>query len=220
MDISSTTTATTATTGGGNAAASRLTSDMTMFLKLLTTQMQNQDPLNPMDTSEYTQQLVQFSQVEQSIAQNRNLEAILARLDGQEMIGAAALVGSTGTFDSATAGLTEGGSASWRYAADGASLPLTATILDAAGAVVATRSIDSREGVFSWDGTRADGSTAAAGSYTLAIAAADGNGGRIVPDIAARGRITEAVTTAGGTLLRAGGIDYPLASLTGTGSGE
>ncbi|CAA9508557.1 MAG: Flagellar basal-body rod modification protein FlgD [uncultured Sphingomonas sp.] len=42
--------------------------DFTMFLKLLTTQMQNQDPLSPMDTSQYTQQLVQYSQVEQSIS--------------------------------------------------------------------------------------------------------------------------------------------------------
>lgn len=48
-------------------ALSKLATDSTMFLKLLTTQMQNQDPLDPMDTSEYTAQLVQFSQVEQSI---------------------------------------------------------------------------------------------------------------------------------------------------------
>ena len=52
-----------------------------MFLKLLTTQMQNQDPLSPMDTSQYTQQLVQYSQVEQSIQQNSTLKDILSSLD-------------------------------------------------------------------------------------------------------------------------------------------
>lgn len=62
-----------------NPAAARL-GDFDMFLKLLTTQMQHQDPLSPMDTAQYTQQLVQYSQVEQSIQQTALLKEILARL--------------------------------------------------------------------------------------------------------------------------------------------
>ncbi|WPR54578.1 flagellar hook capping FlgD N-terminal domain-containing protein [Streptomyces sp. S399] len=57
--------------------------DFNMFLKLLTTQMQNQDPLSPMDTSQYTQQLVQYSQVEQSVQQNTTLNSILSNLSNQ-----------------------------------------------------------------------------------------------------------------------------------------
>ena len=50
--------------GAGGAAGAELNANFDMFLKLLTTQMQNQDPLDPMETSEYTQQLTQYSQVE------------------------------------------------------------------------------------------------------------------------------------------------------------
>lgn len=58
-----------------------ITGDFDMFLKLLTTQMQHQDPLNPMNSAEYTQQLVQFSGVEQQIEQVALLKQILAKLD-------------------------------------------------------------------------------------------------------------------------------------------
>lgn len=67
-------------TPGAQPAARTLTGDYDMFLKLLTTQMQNQDPLDPMDSSEYTQQLVQFSAVEQQIEQTGLLREILAKL--------------------------------------------------------------------------------------------------------------------------------------------
>ncbi|WP_275426750.1 flagellar hook capping FlgD N-terminal domain-containing protein, partial [Enterobacter hormaechei] len=62
-----------------------LNGDFTMFLKLLTTQMQNQDPLSPMDTTQYTQQLVQYSQVEQSMAQTTTLKSILSALGTQNL---------------------------------------------------------------------------------------------------------------------------------------
>ena len=59
------------------ASLSKLTEDLDNFLTLLTAQLQHQDPLEPLDTHEFTNQLVQFSSVEQSIQQNKNLESII-----------------------------------------------------------------------------------------------------------------------------------------------
>jgi flagellar basal-body rod modification protein FlgD len=76
--------ATTAKTTGSSATTStaassaKLTQDYNSFLKLLTTQMQNQDPLSPMESTEFTNQLVQFSQVEQQISQNTKLDKLVS----------------------------------------------------------------------------------------------------------------------------------------------
>src|SRR3954452_2810695 len=71
---SSSTSDTTATT---KTASNKLSQDYTTFLKLLTTQLQNQDPMSPMDSSQFTNQLVQYSQVEQQIGQNDKLEKLV-----------------------------------------------------------------------------------------------------------------------------------------------
>src|SRR5580693_2380500 len=75
----STSTSTTPTTGSSAASAQKqLSSNFDTFLTLLTTQLQNQDPLSPMDSSQFTQQLVEFSQVEQQINSNQNLESLIS----------------------------------------------------------------------------------------------------------------------------------------------
>ena len=58
-------------------ADARLATTLGDFLLLLTTQLKNQDPLEPMDSGEFTSQLVQFASVEQQISQNRNLEELI-----------------------------------------------------------------------------------------------------------------------------------------------
>ena len=194
----------------------KLASDMTMFLKLLTTQMQNQDPLDPMDTSEYTQQLVQFSQVEQSIQQNKTLTDILDRLSGQDLISASSLVGKGATFDSPLAGLRDGEPARWTY--DAASTPekMVATITDSAGKKVATIPLDQPGGAIAWDGTRTSGGTAPAGVYTLSISASDSNGRAIPVTIKANAMIDEATIDGDEVVLRGNGASYSFAALSGT----
>jgi flagellar basal-body rod modification protein FlgD len=78
-----TTASTTKTTGSSattstEASSAKLTQSYDSFLKLLTTQLQNQDPLSPMESSEFTNQLVQFSQVEQQISQNTKLDKLVS----------------------------------------------------------------------------------------------------------------------------------------------
>src|ERR1700734_3492026 len=63
----------------GNSAMDQLSGNFDTFLQLLTTQLQNQDPLDPMDSNQFTQQLVEFSQVEQQINTNTNLQTLITQ---------------------------------------------------------------------------------------------------------------------------------------------
>ena len=160
-------------------ALAKLSSDTSMFLKLLTTQMQNQDPLDPMDTSAYTQQLVQFSQVEQSIQQSQSLKDILNTLKTRDLTDAASLIGRSASLDTPVAGLRDGTPASWHYATDRPAARVIATVSDADGTTVATRTLDASAGDFVWDGRDANGNRVPAGAYSLTISATDAAGSRI-----------------------------------------
>ena len=76
-DLSSIITSVNSGVSKGTNAAQTLSADMDTFLTLLTTQLQYQDPLDPMDASEYTNQLVQYSNVEQAIQTNTKLDNLL-----------------------------------------------------------------------------------------------------------------------------------------------
>jgi len=199
-------------------ALAKLSSDSNTFLKLLTTQMQNQDPLKPMDTSEYTQQLVQFSQVEQSIQQNQSLKDILAKLSSNDLSNAAALIGKVASFDSSIAGLGPSGTTSWRYSLDRPAQSLVATVSDAAGNTVTTRRIDPAGDRFAWDGTDDRGERAAPGTYTLSLSAIDASGSSVPAAIAAQGVVVEVLVDRGQLTLLANGQKYGAASLVQLGS--
>lgn len=181
-------TATPATANGTDALA-KLSGDYTLFLKLLTSQMTNQDPLKPMDTSQYTQQLVQYSQVEQSIQQSGTLKEILARLSNQDMIQASSLIGRTVSYDSATAGLSAANPTQWTWTSDQKPSTLSASITDASGKVVDVRPLDPAFGSFSWDGTLSNGNRAPDGAYTLALTALDGAGRPVATHIMGTGTV-------------------------------
>lgn len=198
------------------AASSTSTSgaDFNMFLKLLTTQMQNQDPLDPMKTSEYTQQLAQYSQIEQTVQQSGTLKEILARLSTQDMAQASGLIGREAVFDTATAGLGAA-PAQWSYAPLRGAVSFVATIADSAGQTVATQSIASTDatGRFSWDGKRDDGKVAAAGAYTLSMSANNANGAAVPITVNGTGIISGVTQTAGTLAVAANGVSLPLAAL-------
>jgi len=200
--------------GIGNSALAKTSADYNMFLKMLTTQMQNQDPLNPMDTTQYTQQLVQFSQVEQSIQQNTTLKDILGRLTTQDMAQSSAFIGREAQFDSNQAALSASAPAQWGWSADRTVGSLVATITDASGAVVDTRPIDpATSGRFTWDGALATGGQAPAGSYSLALTATDLSGTDVPVAISSIGTVKQ-VTTSGGTVqLGVNGADLPASKL-------
>src|SRR4249919_2257764 len=104
------------------AAQKTLSGNFDTFLTLLTTQLKNQDPLSPMDSNQFTQQLVQFSQVEQQINSNKNLESLIALTKSQSATNAVSYLGKTLTITDGTAAL-QNGAANWNY-----SLPNDAAI--------------------------------------------------------------------------------------------
>src|SRR3954463_16122261 len=101
---------TTSTTASVSGAVDRKTiaSNFDTFLKLLTTQLKNQNPLDPLDTNQFTQQLVQFSQVEQQMKQNDQLATLIGIEKAAQSTTALAFVGSTVAVDGQTAKLTNG----------------------------------------------------------------------------------------------------------------
>lgn len=189
--------------------------DYTMFLKLLTTQMQNQDPLKPMDTAEYTQQLVQFSQVEQATQQTGVLKDILSQLNTQQMAQASAFVGREARFDSAVAGLGAD-PAAWSYHVDGVPASITATIADASGKVIRTVPLDpAAQGRFEWDGVTGDGTRVADGAYTLALNATGAGGETLAATINSIARVTDVMSSGSGVMLGVNGIHMPLNKMIG-----
>src|SRR3974390_2835673 len=94
--------------------AQGLAGNFNEFLKLLTTQLQNQDPLSPMDTNQFTQQLVQFSSVEQQINMNTQLSTLISLQQTAQTAQAASFIGATVTVNGATAQLVNG-RATWNY---------------------------------------------------------------------------------------------------------
>jgi flagellar basal-body rod modification protein FlgD len=199
----------------GETAVTKLNADYQMFLRLLTTQMQNQDPLDPMDSSEYTQQLVQFSAVEQSIEQTTQLKAILARLSTGDVAGASALIGKDVQFTSATAGLSGSNPAQWAWSLGSRADSATAEIRDSQGRKVATVALDPADtsGQLGWDGTLSNGAQAPNGAYTLSISARAADGSSIPASIGSIGRVQDVVVENGTTLLGVNGINLPFGSV-------
>jgi len=151
-------------------------SNFTTFLQLLTTQLQNQNPLDPLDTNQFTQQLVQFAQVEQQMKSNDQLSSILALQKSAQQTAAMAYVGYTVVVDGATTELTSSG-ATWSF---NSTKPATATVTITDGATgqtaySGTYSVSSGDQKFTWDGKSADGKQWPPGNYTIAITAVDAN---------------------------------------------
>ena len=199
---------------GGNEAGAELTANFDMFLKLLTTQMQNQDPLDPMETSEYTQQLTQYSQVEQSIQQTAALKDILSALSTQDLAQSANFLGQRAELDSATAGLSDQAPAQWTWQAGRAIQTLSATITDARGRVVETRDLDpSIAGSVAWDGSLSAGGKAVPGGYTLSLKGVDAAGQEVPVAIRSTGIIDEVAAGNGTVMLGINGQNFPTAAL-------
>lgn len=197
-----------------NSALAKTSADFDMFLKLLTTQMQNQDPLSPMDTAQYTQQLVQYSQVEQSIQQTGTLKDILNRLSTQDMAQSSSFIGREAEFDSDVSGLSTTTPAQWNFTAERTVGSLLATVIDSAGKVVDTRPIDpATSGAFRWDGTLSNGSRAPAGSYSLSLSGTDLSGTKVPVKIQSVGTVRQVTTADGAVKLGVNGIDMPASKL-------
>lgn len=173
---------TTVTGVAASAAASatsrtQIAGNFTQFLQLLTTQLKNQNPLDPLDTNQFTQQLVQFAGVEQQLKTNDTLTALLNSTQASTATGALGFVGAEVTADGATSALADG-AAQWQLTAPRAASEAVITITDASGSVVATdnRTLTAGPQTYAWDGRTSTGQMGPDGNYTINVVARDATG--------------------------------------------
>ena len=139
------------------------------FLQLLTTQLKNQNPLDPLDTNAFTQQLVQFSSVEQQLKTNDFLSALVQANTNTVQTNAVNYIGKTVSASGTRSELVNG-KAVWNFRLDDAAT-VDVTIKDANGNVVYTENgaLQAGAGTFQWNGKTSTGSTAPDGTYSITM---------------------------------------------------
>lgn len=154
---------------------STLAGNFQSFLTLLTTQLKNQNPLDPLDTNQFTQQLVQFAGVEQQLKTNETLSALIAVQQSAQSTQALGFVGRTAVVDGDTAKLS-GGNAMWNLDIPNSGT-LNVSITNSAGQTVYTGDYSAQAGQnqpFSWDGKDSSGASWKDGSYKMTATLTDG----------------------------------------------
>ncbi|AWN36951.1 flagellar hook assembly protein FlgD [Methylobacterium radiodurans] len=211
-------TATTTSKTGSGTSAQEIAGNFTQFLTLLTTQLKNQNPLDPMDTNQFTQQLVQFAGVEQQLKTNDRLESILTSSKAASTASATSYIGQTVEATGATADL-KGGAATWTLTTDRAAPKATVTILDAKGNTVGTQSLSLTQGSqgYTWNGKNAAGISQPEGTYTLKIAAQDATGTQVSVKTGVSGKVDEVDLSGSEPVLVIGNNRVPLSSVTSVG---
>lgn len=210
MDIAALTSTTTQSASA--TASSQLSQNFDTFLTLLTTQLRNQDPLKPLDTEKFTEQLVQFANVEQSIKTNQHLEALLALQASSANETALSMVGRIATVESDTAALTSD-AAQWTYTLPQNAAALTAKVYDMSGALVAVLTGPASAGAhqLNWNGAMNNGGKATPGLYRIDVEAVDAEGSPIAAEVAARGRVSGVSFGNAGPEIEIAGQKYALA---------
>ncbi len=196
-------------------ASKTLAGNFNTFLTLLTTQLQNQDPLNPMDSNQFTQQLVQFSQVEQQINTNDNLKTLISIGQGRSASDAVGYLGKTVTVSNGKGALQDG-SANWNYVLGAASANTSLSVSDANGRVVYTGTGETGAGLhsFTWDGKDNAGNQLSDGAYKLSLNATGADGSSIQTAIATSGVVSEVDLTGSEPQLMLGPLAVKISEVT------
>ena len=196
---STNTTSSTATTG--------IADNFQTFLTLLTTQLQNQNPLDPLDTNQFTQQLVQFAGVEQQLKSNDQLKSLIAIEKSAQSTQALIYVGNNVAVDGSTVQFN--GSATWNLSAP-QDANATITITNSTGQTVYSGSYALTKGnvCFKWDGIGNDGTQWPTGTYKLTATAKDSAGKDIAIPTEIQGVVDSVDLTTTPPLLSIGGQNY------------
>ncbi|MDO9462102.1 MAG: FlgD immunoglobulin-like domain containing protein [Alphaproteobacteria bacterium] len=197
-------------TASGN-ALNKLANDFDSFLLLLTTQLQNQNPLEPMDSKEFTSQLVQFTSVEQSIQSNKNLEKLIALTGGNTSSTAFNYIGREVRTANSSTNLSNG-AASWSYEVDPKASSSAVTVLDSKGNAVFTLEGKTGAGThkFVWDGKDKNGSSFPDGVYSLNVSALSPNKEPVSAKVFTTGTVTDVEISGDEPKLLIGGVKIGL----------
>lgn len=153
------------------ATTSALTSDFETFLKLLTSQLRNQDPLEPLDSTEFVAQLASFSAVEQQINTNKKLDDLLGALTRTGIDEASRLIGRDIDFSATEIEIEQASPISFKYDLPDGATEAKLSILAASGKIVREFPLSLLEQEITWDGKDAAGTSVSPGNYALKIEA-------------------------------------------------
>lgn len=203
-----------AKTSGGNALGN-LSETYDNFLLLLTKQLQNQDPLSPMDTAQFTEQLVSFASVEQMIQQNARLDQLIALQSSTNAYAAASFIGSDVAVASDKLMLSDG-SVRFDYTLGTNASKAVLNIYNSNNQLVMVMDANKTVGTHRalWDGTDYFGNQLPDGEYRVAVAYEDQAGKQYTADITSYGTVDAAEIVDGQVLLNIGSLRIPLADVT------
>jgi flagellar basal-body rod modification protein FlgD len=181
------------------------------FLTLLTTQLQNQNPLDPLDTNQFTQQLVEFAGVQQQLNTNDSLASLVSLQKTAQSTQALTFVGKTAVVDGSTATVTNS-TATWDVSVPKDS-NLSISITNSTGQTVFSGSYAVKAGdnqPFVWDGKGTDGTQWPDGQYKMTATAADSAGNSVAVSTQIQGVVSSVDLTQSPPLLTIGGQTYTI----------
>ncbi|MGB6537285.1 MAG: flagellar hook capping FlgD N-terminal domain-containing protein [Xanthobacteraceae bacterium] len=227
--MTTTTTTPTSTTNSAATAAAvnssssqQIAGNFDEFLQILTTQLQNQDPLSPLDPNSFTQELVQFASVEQQINTNTNMQSLIGLQQATTDMSGLQLVGSTVTVAGNSAPLANASKspASWSLTSPSAATAQI-TITNSSGQTVYTGTTPLNAGTqsYTWNGLGSNGAIWPDGNYTLAVNATGANGQAVAVSSQVQGLVTSVNANASPPTLTVGGNTVPISSVESINSG-
>jgi flagellar basal-body rod modification protein FlgD len=214
--VSGTTPLPASSSGSGNSAAasnalasSQIAGNFQSFLTLLTTQLQNQNPLSPLDTNQFTQQLVEFAGVQQQLNTNDSLATLVSLQQTAQSTQALGFVGKTAVVNGSTATMTNS-KATWLLNVPTAST-VTINITNSSGQTVFSGSAAAAAGnsqPFAWNGLGSDGTQLPDGSYKLTATGKDSSGNTVAIATQVEGVVSSVDLTKSPPLLSIDGQTY------------
>jgi flagellar basal-body rod modification protein FlgD len=194
-------------TSGASTTTQGIADNFQTFLTLLTTQLKNQNPLDPLDTNQFTQQLVQFAGVEQQLKSNDQLKSLIEIEKSAQSTQALVYVGNTVAVDGSKTQFNK--SATWNLTAtQAASANITITSSTGQTAYSGNFTLSQGNASFVWDGKGNDGTQWPPGTYTLTATGKDSSGKDIAISTEVQGVVDSVDLTASPPLLSIGGQTY------------
>jgi len=211
------TTTSTAAQATLNSGLSSIANNYTSFLQLLTTQLQNQDPLSPMDTDQFTQQITEMTGVQQQLLSNQLLQQLVNQSQGG-VTNAVDLIGKTVSANGSTS-MLQNNSATFAYNLPAQAAKITGAVTDSNNNVIWSGPLPGAAAgaqTFTWDGENAAGQAQTNGNlYTLTVTATNAAGQAITPTTTVQGTVSAVQQVNGQTLITVGSDQVPLSSVTG-----
>jgi flagellar basal-body rod modification protein FlgD len=211
------TTPTTDTTAADSAMKKATGMNKDDFLKLFVTQLQNQDPLNPQDSSQFITQLAQLTQVEQAYNTNTNLQGLLNQGSNGMAMASVSMIGKQVEAPGSQVSLQAGTPAAINFNLAQSASQVTVAIQDATGATVKTISagaMGAGAGTISWDGSSDAGSKLNPGAYSFSVSAKDANGNAVSSSTSIRGTVTGVDMSGAIPVLTVGNLKLNLTDVT------